>query len=230
MLTPEQRKQLASEIAGMDSKQALAYLAEEVVPNEAACKEVPPKVDLRKLQDLLDEKQFGQLKESWDLLTEVASVSEEKLIGLLKAMVEKGLLQPETVEIVDRYVSELVPDPDYKPVLRRDVATYGVEADVADVERALAHNVREEYRAAFVTPCEASLLRQPVSGPWYVDGVRWDGFSDQIRVVLNNGLGGWREFMYASDEVSRLDGKSLVADIAAKIAMQDERPVEGDTK
>lgn len=58
-------------------------------------------------------------------------------------------------------------------------------------------------RAALIGHRWQGTVTDPETGAqasysWYCDNVLWDGFSPTLRVVLNNGAGGWKEF--ASDE------------------------------
>jgi hypothetical protein len=80
---------------------------------------------------------------------------------------------------------------------------------------------RAAWQAALLGTVVSGTVTDEVSGDtlgysWVVDNVLWDGFSDRLRVVLNNGDGVWHEHeaddtMTPQEAVSAIDAALAAA-------------------
>jgi hypothetical protein len=80
---------------------------------------------------------------------------------------------------------------------------------------------RAAWQAALLGTVVSGTVTDEITGDtlaysWVVDNVLWDGFSDRLRVVLNNGDGAYREFCFDGSEGTAAAIETMDAGLAAQ--------------
>jgi hypothetical protein len=93
----------------------------------------------------------------------------------------------------------------------------------------MTEQTRATWQAALLGTVVSDTVTEETTGAtgsysWTVDNVLWDGFSERLRVVLNDGNGGYREFAFdgtgSTQAAITTIGEALAAQVIA--GLQDD--------